>query len=70
MASIYIRDVDEALYWKLKQGALDARVSFREYVLQLLAGDTKPVARHKGSPESSRPQHAPNCRCGLCKPAK
>jgi hypothetical protein len=37
MASIYIRDVPEEFYWKLKDAAHSARKSFKSYVLESLA---------------------------------
>jgi hypothetical protein len=37
MASIYIRDVDQEFYWKLKDAAHGARKSFKQHILDVLA---------------------------------
>jgi hypothetical protein len=37
MASIYIREVDQEFYWKLKDAAHGARKSFKQHILDVLA---------------------------------
>lgn len=68
MASIYIRDVDEALVYRLKRNALDAGISLKEYCLQLLSAADPVASTRKKTTVSSpeRPKHAPTCRCILC----
>lgn len=50
VASIYIRDVDEALIYRLKRNALDSGISLKEYCIELLsAADpvTKPLPKKR-----------------------
>lgn len=81
MASIYIRDLDDALVRGIRSKAALAGKTLKEYMapfLQLaLDGKIEAPAKTQAEKRATErlelpgsPKHAATCKCGICKPKK